>query len=157
MKLYLSTGDSVLTRHVYESAQDAAMTLDNVHQHGSRYANVSHVIEFNGYGSEHIHSARRPNTRDYYVRQTEYAATWDQWGVLLSRLFVLDHDMIVGSYKYPYYRGADDFGFRTGYRFDRVFSLQELPDYHGDHRFKHAGVVGEKRCTTCNAVLRWVV
>lgn len=149
MKLYMST--FIGLGALYRAADNASMSVGNTQQHGSRYDDVATVIEFNGYGSDAVHSARRPNER---YSTGYYAATWDQWGLLLSDLFYLDPMMKVGGYKRPYYDGADDFHFQTGDRFKRVFRPSELDDFHGDHSWE-IGVPFEQTCRKCSAVRRW--
>ena len=159
MKLYLSTDydGAISGRELYLAETQADMYLTNEVSHGSRYADTSRVWEFNGYGGN-VKSNRAPNTRNPDVRHYERAATWDQWGILLSILLDLDPDMKVGSHKLPYYDGADDFHNKTGGRFKDVRSLSDLPDFHGDHRFKYDPSVGGftergQRCSHCSAVV----
>lgn len=152
MKLYLSIdhGERIILHTVFKAAQQASMWIEAEHQHGSRYADVSRVIEFNGYGSESVHSNMRPNTRDAWVRSNMYAATWDQWGVMLSCLFTLDPDMKVGSYKHPYYDGREDFHRMTDGRYRDVTALSDLTDYHGDHSWTFWQPRGQQ-CRKCSA------
>jgi len=148
MKLYMT--QFIGLGALYRAADNASMHVTNAKQHGSRYADIARVIEFNGSGGA-IRSTRRPNWG--YVTD-EYAATWDQWGLLLSDLFYLDPKMKVGGYKHPYYRNADDFHFQTGDRFKRRFRVEDLPDFHGDHSWQ-IGVPHEQTCRKCSAVKRW--
>lgn len=155
MKIYLTEPGFDLG-DLWAFARRADMTTDNERIHGSRHQNTCAVLEFNGYGAE-THSARRPNTRDSGIREVEYAATWDQWGVLLSNILLADPCAKVGGYKHPVYDGADDFHKQTGDRFKRVFTLDQLPDFHGDHRFKAAPWLGSadehvSKCVRCSAV-----
>lgn len=148
MKLYCT--QAVMLGDLYRAANTAKMVVENENWHGSRYPGIERVIEFNGYGDE-IHSARRPNTRDPWVRQNYYAATWDQWGLLLAVMFETDPDMKVGGYKRPYYDGAADFHRKTDGRFAVQHSTVDVEpaDFHGDHTFKWDGL--STKCTRCSA------
>lgn len=146
MQIYLSKshGENVTLSDVWAAARSAEMTCDNETRRKSRYADTSHTITFSGYGGE-SRSNRRPNDRGASRSWDAYAATWDQWGILLSVLFSLDPYMKVGGHKHPYYDGADDFHRQTGDRFKRVFTLRDLttaamrrgePGHH-DHVFRY--------------------
>lgn len=80
------------------------------------------------------------------------AATWDQWGVFLAYLFAIDESMVCGTVKRPVYADADDFDYKTAYR----FNVPGFPtDAHGDHTFRWNGVPFQQNCTKCTAVTRW--
>jgi len=149
MKLYVT--EPLNTNDVCKAACAAQMWTDNECQHGSRYADVFRVIEFNGYGSDEVASRRHPNERS---RSGYWAATWDQWGVLLSILYTRDPSMRVGGYKRPVYRDAYDFHTSTGRRFEGITSLSELSDFHGDHTFRSTTPY-VSRCTHCTAMRQW--
>lgn len=155
MKIYLSK--VVDASDFYRAAFHAQMWTENERWHGSRYADVAEVLEFNGYGNDDVHSARRPNER---VSTGNYAATWDQWGILLALIFDLDPDAKVGGYKRPYYNGADDFHYQTGARFTDTGVINAgimamLTDFHGDHTWRSGNYYYEQHCTKCSAVRRW--
>lgn len=162
MKLYMSAtyGGLITLGDLWKFAQRAEMYTLNETQRNSRYADTSHTLSFNGYGSDTTHSARRANDRGQGASMGLYAATWDQWGVLLSSLFFHDPLMKVGGHKRPYYDGADDFHFQTGGRFKRVFTYADLIEAdrragvpaHRDHRFRFDPSCGDftthvSRCT----------
>lgn len=146
MQIYLSR-EGITTADVWKAATAAKMYTENETTRRGRHGHDT--ISFNGFGGDEIHSARRPNTRDDWTRRNYYAATWDQWGVLLGLLFQMDPDMKVGGYKRPYYDGADDFHLATDGRFRNVTELGDLPDFHGDHTFRFGG------CTKCSASRDW--
>lgn len=149
MKLYMT--QQATLGNLWLGANRAKMYLCNERSHRSRYAEVEATVEFNGYGSDEVHSRRRPNDRG----DTDfYAATWDQWGTLLSNLYFLDPTMKVGGYKHPYYRDADDFHMQTNDRFKRVFTLSDLDDFHGDHSWE-IGMPRIQQCRKCSAMKRW--
>lgn len=81
-----------------------------------------------------------------YGAGDEYAATWDEWGVFLARLFNLDANAVMGSVKHPTYRNAEHFHAVTGNRFESL----ELPeDTHKRHNWQYS--VGVTECTKCSA------
>lgn len=145
-----------LTREIpsiYRMAAHAEMSLDNENWRKGRHGGPT--LTFNGYGGS-VHSARRPNTRNQYVRETDYAATWDQWGVLLSQVFAADPEARVGGYLRPVYNGAADFHRQTDGRFVGVVWLGDLLDFHGDHTFRFDPSLGGftthvSKCTKCSA------
>lgn len=162
MQLYMSQthGSGVTISDLWKFADRAEMYLDNETRRRSLYADTSHTLTFNGYGSGSTHSARRPNDRGASRGWDAYAATWDQWGVLLSNLFYIDPRMKVGGHKHPYYDGADDFHRQTGERFKRVFTYADLTERdlragvpaHRDHTFRFDPSLGGftervSRCT----------
>lgn len=146
MQLYMSKtyGGLVTISDLWKFVNRAEMVLDNEARRKSRYADTSHTLTFNGYGSDAVHSARQANDRGRGASMGLYAATWDQWGVLLSNLFYADPQMKVGGHKRPYYDGADDFHRATGDRFKRVFTYADLAERdlragvpaHRDHTFR---------------------
>lgn len=150
MKLYVQTG--ITSRDLWHAEQRAEMTLANLRFGKSRHADIHTTVSFNGYGGA-TRSNRRPNERQ---SSGEYAATWDQWGILLSNLFAIDPRMKVGSYAHPYYDGVDDFHWQTFDRFKRVFTLSDLTGFHGDHSFRFSGVPGVAQCRKCPASRQWL-
>lgn len=78
-------------------------------------------------------------------------------GVLLANLFAIDPDMVVGSVKHPTYDGAEHFHRLTDGRFLDVETLDDLPDFHGDHTFRYRPDLGflssaVSACTKCSAL-----
>ena len=94
-------------------------------------------------------SRRRPNggPKGY----DHYAATWDQWGIFLGNVFVVDPEMKCWAYD-----GIDDFDWQTGERF---FEGSIPEDMHGDHKFDWVGVLvtgaSLQRCRKCTATRKW--
>ena len=81
--------------------------------------------------------------------EREQAATWDEWGVFLSRLFAKDWAARAGSVKRPVYRDSYDYSLVTGYR----FVSQTLPkDTHARHAFVFNPVMFYSECKHCSAV-----
>lgn len=71
------------------------------------------------------------------MAKTDNAATWDEWGVVMVRIFDLDPNALIGS------ETEGDFHSRTNYRFD-VDGLPE--DTHARHNWGDRG-----QCTKCSA------
>jgi hypothetical protein len=119
---------------------------------------------------------RRGNT-GHYGAGYDYAATWDEWGIVFARLFALDPD--ANCYAY---HGAADYHFKTAQRFARFGKLVELDpgrwvfpevgqvsfNAHDQHRWTYVGpydeITWEYECTgrlpdslyTCGAIKRFV-
>lgn len=96
-------------------------------------------------------TSNRPNASN-----TENAATWDEWGIVLAAIFEADPTAIMGSAKRPVYADRDDYHWKTG---DRFRSLTSSSDdlYHANHYWRwDAGIMprGESRCK-CGAIRRW--
>lgn len=145
MKIYFTNEHINVWATLHAAARDADMAIDNYREFKPRDGRFAIGVSFNGYGSEAVHSARRPNARDEWVRSNEYAAAWDQWGVLLSAVFSHDPSAYAGGVKHPYYAGAEDFHHKTGDRFKREFSFDALKEadlrrgepFHIDHVFRY--------------------
>lgn len=77
----------------------------------------------------------------------DYAATWDEWGTFLARIFDLDPTAICGQYD-----GADDFAWQTG---DSYGDGTDIVRRCVVHRW-HMTVPREQACiNNCGAVRRW--
>lgn len=127
----------------YGDVLDAAEGLPGVYvdatPHGSRTRQGAFEIRLEGNGYPR-------NTGKYGADRHETCATWDEWGVVLGRLFDKDPDMLCGSAKHPVYDGKDDFDAQTDHRF--AWGL--LPkDTHKRHTwdFVTVGVFGCKKCS----------
>jgi hypothetical protein len=88
----------------------------NVNVSASKRGSRSHAAAFevsmegNGY---------RGNSGSYGAKDASrpLAATWDEWGVFLGRLYVIDPEMLVGNKANPIYASAEHFHWSTGNRF----------------------------------------
>ena len=112
--------------------------IEGLTAHGSRARNRAYNVNLVG------NSHRRPNRVHTH---SEYAATWDQWGVFFAYLYGVDPDLKTTTYK-----DEETFHRATGYRFDG----DALPsDYHGDHSWVvRASFVHE--CRHCPAARNFV-
>lgn len=134
--------DKLSALDIYAAANfSAAVRVAEVTEHGSRTR--ARAFRFYLLGS----SSFRPNQRDY--GSEDYAATWDEWGIVFGHLFARDPDAHCGRNSY---RSADDFHYKTGYRFVPGFLTPAMQ--HRRHRWGiHLGY--ENQCTDCGAVVRW--
>jgi hypothetical protein len=76
-------------------------------------------------------SSRRTNPGASYPSREgagiDYAATWDEWGMVMATLYAIDPAAVWGSVKRPTYANADHFHYVTGGRFHTLTA----PDQHG--------------------------
>jgi hypothetical protein len=75
------------------------------------------------------------------------AATWDEWGIFLARLFAIDPNAHTGKHGYKDYA---DFHWQTGHRYRHL----KEEDQHKNHKWKYNGIPFENTCK-CGAVRRW--
>ena len=125
-----------------------ALTLT---EHGTRTAKAR-GLELQLTGT----STRQRNSGFYGAAGTDdYAATWDEWGIVLAGIFAADPTAIMGSAKHPVYADADDYHWKTGDRF-RWLTTSASTYYHANHTWRWAeGMpMGETRCK-CGAVRRY--
>lgn len=107
MKLY---SDKINASDVWQSLNGIEGVIvddSNVRTFTSRQGVKALEFYLEGYGSRHV---RARNGRD------GKAATWDDWGVLIDRLFRIDPQANIGGYD-----GIEDF-------------LGKTADWRGDHR-----------------------
>lgn len=77
------------------------------------------------------------------MSNTGQAATWDEWGVFMARVFNLDANALLG------HEDRGNFEERTQGRFD---SLTMPDDAHGNHRWEWTGEPRTFACPKCSAV-----
>ena len=134
----------ILTRQdIYTAVDNLPGVYVDVTEHGSRTHAAAYEVslEGNGYAK---------NTGKYGAGD-EIAATWDEWGVFLARLFDKDPDARCGAAKYPAYRNGYDFHAQTN---DRFANLELPADTHKRHNFR-SDIPGQAACTKCSAVKIW--
>lgn len=122
--------DYLTPRDIVDSLADLpGVTLYSFSEHGSRKRD--HAIEIALHGTSPYQTMGR----------TGKAATWDEWGVLMARLFNLDANAIIG------HEGRHEFERRTMGRFDDMV----LPDdTHARHDWEYSG--GGHACSKCSAI-----
>lgn len=79
----------------------------------------------------------------------EYAATWDEWGIFLGRVFRADPNA-----KATYYADRADFERKTGGRFGEDFTAA---DQHRNHKWEWNGRTYDNsaRACRCGAEMSW--
>lgn len=108
-----------------------------------------------------------PNSGNRGASQSgDKAATWDEWGVLIGRLYLTDPEAVWGTVKSPIYADSEHFHWVTGNRFvgigDGPTGEIHLPhDTHKRHKWEPQGrcVTGTyfvSACKTCSAIQRWM-
>lgn len=98
------------------------------------------------------HGGQSFGTQDYK------SATWDEWGVVMARIFGADPlTRMGGTAERPVYADADEYHWKTGDR----FRDETMPnDTHPQHRWEITGTVSTgsyslRECRKCSAVQRW--
>jgi hypothetical protein len=104
---------------LYTAARQAGVGFTDIEARGSRSRARAWDVILTG------HSSRRQNFG------TDYAATWDEWGIFLGHLFTVDPEMTA-----TYYSSADEFHWMTGDRFRTLTHAEQ----HKQHTWKHQGV-----------------
>lgn len=136
MRLHTTT---ITATDVYAAVRDLPGVYAEVTTHGSRKRD--HALEVKLTGT----SSRRPNSGNGGAGD-DYAATWDEWGVMFQRLFDLDDTMTCYAYD-----DRADYMWKTDWRFVDF----DIAGQHRNHRWEFAGVPREHVCATCDAVRRF--
>lgn len=126
---------------IYAAANFAAGAhVEYVREHGSRTRVRAYDFYVTG------NSPFRPA----FGKETigEYAATWDQWGLLLGHLFSIDPDAHTGR---TGYRSSADFHYKTGHRFVPGFIRPDQT--HRRHKWQ-PNYDSTAMCD-CGAMMRW--
>lgn len=140
----------VLTRDdILNAAKGGTIAFDRLTEHGSRSHARAFEVKLTGSGT-HTNSGR------YGANTWEQAATWDEWGIFLGRLYEIDRNLLVGSAKNPIYEGWDDFHWQTGERFLPVAEggITWVGQHKTRHAWKHDWMTRESACK-CGAVRRF--
>lgn len=131
--------DLITASDIYTATRDLPGVYAEVTTHGSRSRRSAFEVRLEGNGY-----AR--NTGNAGADNYENAATWDEWGVVIARLFDIDPDAFCGTAKYPAYRNAEDFHAQT----DNRFMSGEMPDdTHKRHSWEWSN--GNAICKRCSA------
>jgi hypothetical protein len=143
---------------IYRATADLPGVYAEITEHGSRTHAHAFELALEGNGSH----ASQWGTRD------TQSATWDEWGVVMARIFAIDPDTRMGgSVKRPTYRDEEDFTWQTNGRFGAWdvtadgFVAGPMPaDTHPVHRWDWQGLDATKRyavaqCKKCSALKRW--
>lgn len=133
--------DKLSALDIYAAANfTAGARVDEVTEHGSRTR--ARAFRFYLLGS----SSFRPNQRDH--GPDDYAATWDEWGIVIGQLFARDPAAHFGRNSY---RSAEDFHYKTGHRFVPGFITPAMQ--HRRHRWEPT--FNHEAYCECGAVQRW--
>lgn len=128
-------------------ALPAGVHAQVVNPHRSRSRRYAYEVKLTGTGS---HASQWGN------RDTP-AATWDEWGMFLAKLYELDPNLMAANY-----RDAEHFRWTTGGRFDTLTPAEQ----HRMHRWRLQGTVatgaywvheckGSKAHGACSAITRY--
>lgn len=148
--------DTLTQQHVHDAVRLIPSAYAEVTRHGSRKRD--HALEAKLSATAKGSGRRHGNSGQYGAMgpDTDYALMWDEWGEVISRLYMVDPAAIVGPYE-----SADHFHWVTGNRFspDRGTTLR--PHIHRwDNQRRSAGgayYVWEckgSRGKACTAILR---
>lgn len=127
---------------IIKAARDVAPGVSATAQaHGSRTHRAAYEFRVVGNG---------PTGAGFSSPDLGPSGTWDEWGVVLARLFDLDSRMVAGRVNAPTYADADEFHGMTVNRF-RSGSLPA--DTHARHKWDRYS--GGAYCTKCSAEQSW--
>lgn len=134
---------------------------ESLTEHGSKTHARAFELTLSGSGRQSQYGYSDNRT---YVK----SATWDEWGVVMARIFAIDPDTRMGgSAKRPVYANAEDFRWQTGGRFgywwepSGTFVANPLPeDTHVQHKWEWVGSdathsYSVAQCKKCSALKRW--
>jgi hypothetical protein len=132
--------DTLTMRQVYAATSASGMrgvTLERCDQRGSRSRARSFDVTLRG------NSTRKPNPGTGRNRpdEGEYAATWDEWGMFIAALYLLDPEAIIGQYG-----SRAVFEEATAWRFDDLDATTACPGHH----WVFGGPM-IRRCSKCQA------
>jgi hypothetical protein len=124
------------------AAKEAGVNFERCTLHGSRSRDHAFDVILSG------NSGRRANFGGDWE-----AASWDQWGIFLGRIFKDDPDAVCWAYK-----DADDFHWQTGDRF-LTLTLKDATRFHKWGLGEYDGYGSTSRCKHdgCTAIRRWKV
>jgi hypothetical protein len=130
-------------RDFHKAAFEAGVTVIELEVQGSR--SRSHAFHFSLTGSS-------PFNRGFGAEGK--AATWDEWGIFLAELFVIDPNAHCGKNSY---QSEDHFNWVTGNRFKSLVPN----DQHTRHRWglgqpSASGTYSVAQCE-CGAIHRWFI
>jgi hypothetical protein len=128
--------DVLTSGNIYDATSAAGMRgVDaEVIQRGSRSRKRGFDVKLSGTSNRW----QNPGTGD---RNVEHSATWDEWGMFINALYLIDPDAIVGPYKDLY-----DFEYKTCGRFESLTA----PYAHGNHQWEYVAP-RQFQCKNCEA------
>lgn len=135
--------DTLTRQDFTEAAKRAGAGIIELTEHGSH----SRARAFKFYLRGHSTYRTQQGDRD------DYAATWDEWGIVFNHLF--DVDALAHTGKWPYSSG-EHFHWVTGGRFRNLTPSQQ----HARHKWNPLGAVTGSYAVAeckCGATQRWMI
>lgn len=135
--------DHLTSLDFYEAARRACVDFARLDEKGSRTRTRKFDFLLTGWSSN-----RRPNwgTGDRDMHD-DYAATWDEWGILLNVLFTLDPEAHTGQFGYT---GLEHYRYATNGRFETLTHAEQ----HVNHTWNQPAPPYARACK-CGAMQRW--
>lgn len=160
---------SATQQEIYRLAGDLpGVHIETLTEHGSQTHERAFELALSGNGRHGGNSGRYGAVDD-----GTKSATWDEWGVVMARIFAIDpNTRMGGSVKRPTYADAEDFRWQTNGRFGGwtmtgtgaafdTFVADGMPeDTHPVHRWDWQGTDATRtysvaQCKRCTALKRW--
>lgn len=137
MKIHTDTLEERDLWAACRAAGMAGVSMEKCDRKGSRSKDHAFNVSLRG------NSTRRPNpgTGGRYYDDGEFAATWDEWGMFIHALYVIDPDAMIGQYG-----NRTVFEDATAMRFETLTAQTACPGHH----WKYAGPMIQA-CTKCDA------
>lgn len=161
MRIHSNTLVAVDFREVLDHEHDAGRIASSVSfkeltVHGSQSHVRAFEVQLESWGKVDGDGRRSGNSGSYGPMgyDSNYAATWDEWGWLLAGLFQIDPRAVCGSAKHPTYDGLDDFDNKTAFTYNPPALIGFLRDEGGDpypyvrKGSRRVGRSGQGRLTT---------
>src|SRR5690606_12983870 len=113
---------------------NAARALEGVRAETTRYGSRKRAAAIELGVSAEQRPGRRLTNSGYYGAGYDYAATWDEWGVIFAAIFEADANATCAAYEDGY-----DFHWQT----DDRFIDGTMPEHRHDmHRWQYTGAAG---------------
>lgn len=118
-------------------ADDAGVRIELISKHGSRKRKAAFEIHLGG------SSSRNAMGKDFK------AATWDEWGLFISAIYVHDLNAIAGDYE-----NAEHFHWATAGRFENNVMPADTHQRHEWNCYSLTNVARYFECSKCDAEMR---
>lgn len=141
MKLHT---DTLAPRHIHAATGPLPGVYADVEPEGSRSRDHGYVIHLT---ADQRKGRRRTNNTGHRGSgyESEYAATWDEWGLFFAHLFTIDANLICGEN----YSGVDHYQWCTGNRFIGTGGILNVGTAHDQHRWVWDGSNHRWHQSTC--------
>lgn len=133
MRIRTNADESVIRKAISDMP---GVSFETLTVHGSRTHKHGFEVKLSG------NSSRAPMHAPYGA---DKAATWDEWGIFLARVYDAD-----ATTKAAYYLDAEDFHYKTGRRFRTLTHDNQCHN----HKWNSLGNY-EAECKKCGATQRW--